>query len=399
MNHLITGLPGNGKTLFAISRVHELFPATLTPAAGEVAREVYYDGIPDLKLPWFKLQDAERWYECPEGSVIVIDEAQRIFPIRSSTQPVPEKCRQFETHRHKGFDIFLITQDAKLLDVHVRRLVGVHFHLERKFGVNASRLLQFEGCGDPSDYHQRQKSVGSVFNFPKKNFALYKSTTLNTHKSYLPKKLLLVPAFIAALALCAWFGVRAMGNIAGMNKPEAEEAAPVPSSVQKVKAIESKPVASAAKPVLSTKDFVDRFRPRLPDLPWSAPLFDAMAVPAVVPIVAGCVDSVKNGCRCYSQQGTLLHSVSGSYCKLYIEHGGFQMFADKVVHGERQEAPKSKPERSARLSQDEQRTPDLPERERSQVEVKNSLPPDEGPPRQKYPPRQEPFKAPISFSK
>lgn len=335
MLHLITGLPGNGKTLLATAKVPELF--------GD--RDVYVHGIPDLKLPWFNLDNPERWYELPDGAVVVIDEAQKIFPVRPSTQPVPTKCSQFETHRHKGFDIVLITQDAKLLDVHVRRLVGVHWHVERKFGVEAARLLQFEGCADPGDYHERQKAVGSVFKFPKKNFGLYRSTTLNTHKSYLPKKLLLVPLFIGLLAICAWFGVRALSNIAGVDKPA--EPSPVSSTMQKVKAIESKPAAAGGdKKPLTLSEFTQRFYPRLPDLPWSAPIFDSMAVPAVMPVVAGCVESREAGCRCYSQQGTLLPTVSQAFCRDYIERGGFQMFSDKAINGEGREVAVAKSERS-----------------------------------------------------
>ncbi|WMU51306.1 hypothetical protein [Pseudomonas aeruginosa] len=47
-------------------------------------RTIYYYGIPDMKLDrlkskWVEFDTPEEWYNLPDGSVIVIDEAQRVF--------------------------------------------------------------------------------------------------------------------------------------------------------------------------------------------------------------------------------------------------------------------------------------------------------------------------------
>jgi len=77
----ITGLPGAGKTLITLARVKEL--------AEKENRQVYYNGITDLKLPWIELDKGEDWYKVPPGSIVVIDEAQRVFRPRGAGAQVP----------------------------------------------------------------------------------------------------------------------------------------------------------------------------------------------------------------------------------------------------------------------------------------------------------------------
>ena len=70
MISLITGLPGNGKTLFALWWIKQ--------KAEKEQREVYYHNIKDLTLPWHPFE-AEKWMELPKGSIIVMDECQFVF--------------------------------------------------------------------------------------------------------------------------------------------------------------------------------------------------------------------------------------------------------------------------------------------------------------------------------
>ena len=82
---LITGQPGNGKSLYTISFVEAKRQAE--------SRPVFYYGIPDLTLPWTQLEDPTKWYECPEKSIIVIDEVQKVMPPRSEERRVGKECR------------------------------------------------------------------------------------------------------------------------------------------------------------------------------------------------------------------------------------------------------------------------------------------------------------------
>ncbi|MFC2415994.1 zonular occludens toxin domain-containing protein [Neisseria elongata] len=66
------------------------------------------------------------------GSLVVIDEAQRPFPIRSAAAKVPPYIEAFATHRPLGLDIVFITQHPSFLDSFVRRLVQRHIHISIK---------------------------------------------------------------------------------------------------------------------------------------------------------------------------------------------------------------------------------------------------------------------------
>ena len=143
MLNLLTAVPGSGKTLFAIKRIAE--------EANRDNRQVYYSGIPltdkgKEQLGWIELEDPAKWYELPAGAVIVIDECQRIFPPRRNGTEIPKHVSMFETHRHHGFDVWLITQAPKLLDTHVREIVNKHYHLRRVFGSQSARLYQWDCC-------------------------------------------------------------------------------------------------------------------------------------------------------------------------------------------------------------------------------------------------------------
>ncbi|MBN0698390.1 zonular occludens toxin, partial [Pseudomonas aeruginosa] len=93
---------------------------------------------PDMKLDrlkskWVEFDTPEEWYNLPDGSVIVIDEAQRVFG-NDGSRARPEKVTRFETHRHQGLDIHLITQHPSLLCTPVRKLVGKHINFIRPYG-------------------------------------------------------------------------------------------------------------------------------------------------------------------------------------------------------------------------------------------------------------------------
>ena len=78
---LVTGLQGNGKTLFTINEVKAL--------AEREGRAVYYHGITDLMLPWTALENPEDWPDVPAGSIVVLDEAQKAYRLRANGSSVP----------------------------------------------------------------------------------------------------------------------------------------------------------------------------------------------------------------------------------------------------------------------------------------------------------------------
>src|SRR5205809_7156589 len=97
---LITGLPGNGKTLYALTWLKAL--------AEKDGRTVFYSGITDCMIPGWVEHEPEKWPELPANSVILIDEVQRVMRPRMHGSAVPAHIAQLETHRHKGVDLVLI---------------------------------------------------------------------------------------------------------------------------------------------------------------------------------------------------------------------------------------------------------------------------------------------------
>src|SRR5690606_40878679 len=100
-------------------------------------------GLPILPAP-------DDWRECPDGSMVIYDEAQQKHLFRATGTPgVPtirgedgrtvedERITSLDTHRHRGFDIVLITQEVGLVHHWAKKFVGCHIHLERTRGARS----------------------------------------------------------------------------------------------------------------------------------------------------------------------------------------------------------------------------------------------------------------------
>lgn len=302
MLFLITGQPGNGKTLYTLGLV-EAFRREQREKLG-LDRAVYQSGIPGLTLDWQGLDDPKSWPSLPDGSIVVIDECQRVFPPRKTGAEVPPHVREFETHRHRGFDVFLITQHPQLLDIAVRKLTGRHYHLRRTFGQEVSTVLQWEEATDPNDRSARGKALTSRFAFPKERYAWYKSAEVHTVKRSLPKKPLFVLAgSVLAIAGLAWFASDRLMAIGEVDPPAVTASDGV--------SVESRKAADVWT--------ADALAPRVPHWAWSAPFYDAAADERTPPRITGCMMvRVDNSitCRCHNGQGAA--QVSGDVCRDFM---------------------------------------------------------------------------------
>lgn len=319
MISLITGLPGAGKTLFALSWVKE--------QAEKDGRPVYYSGIPDLTLPWIE-QDADKWHEIPDGSIMVIDECQRVFRPRGQGAQVPEYVSKLETHRHQGIDIYLVTQHPMLIDANVRRLTERHYHVARRFGMQGATVLQFESCKD----QPLQKMEGAQrmqWRYPKQAFGYYKSAQVHTVKRRIPAAfwvLLAVPVLIGGLGYVLY-------------TRHWEDGALVVSKGQKA-AVPMTPVQSEAgggfgggsgvgnrpKP-LTTAEYLAAYKERIPGLPHTAPRYDEVTKPTVAPVPAGAVE-MRGHCVAFTDQGTRI-VMAQELCRTILAHGFYREFQDK----------------------------------------------------------------------
>lgn len=182
------------------------------PSARLVALEDYlqltetpnFEELSRFCLDWRSFDRPTLWYELPRGAVIVIDECQQWFPPRAPGSKVPLHCSEFETHRHKGYDIHLITQDAKLLDPHVRRLTGRHIHFFNPFTSSRVTRYQADKVFDPDDYFAKKKTQSKIIKRDKSFYGVYWSADQHTHKFKLPLKALLIIPIVIILPLLVW---------------------------------------------------------------------------------------------------------------------------------------------------------------------------------------------------
>ena len=321
MIYLITGLPGAGKTLFTVADVMGM--------AEKENRQVYFSGITDCKVPgWIELEKGEDWYKCPVGSIIIIDECQRVFRPRSAGSNVPEYVSKFETHRHQGLDVFLITQHPLLLDANVRRLVGTHRHYVRAFGAKASNQHEWNQVRENCD-KSRSGSVETFRKYPSHVFNYYKSAELHTHKFRIPPRvffLVLSPFLIGASVyyIYRWWQPRIQGDTI---KQEITNVAPSAGDL-------APPAPSASH--LTRDEYLKQYEPRIEGLAYTAPAYDKVTEPEEAPVPVACLTSERTGCLCYSQQGTKL-AMSQELCNNILEKGFFQPFSLKSQERQREQ--------------------------------------------------------------
>lgn len=332
MIYLTTGQPGAGKTLWTIGFVKAL--------AEKDNRPVYYSGIADLKLPWIELEKPEDWHTVPAGSIIVIDEAQRLFRPRGVGTKVPEYVQALETHRHRGLDLFVITQHPMLIESNVRRLIGTHWHVMRVFGAQRAAVHEFNGLRQEPDKN-REGSVLHQWAYPQALFDSYKSAELHTHKRRIPARVFfLVAAPVLALAL----GYYAWLSIASATTANTE---PSPGALDSVAGEPGRRAGSTGNTPISADEYIQLHQPRVTALAYTAPRYDEINQPVSAPKPASCIKSPSRGCKCFTQQATPL-DVPAAVCEQIVKGGWFDDTQDSIYRppqGSRQQAQPVPPAR------------------------------------------------------
>lgn len=306
MIYLITGVPGSGKTLYAVSTlVKTIADEVVTLKDGhQKKRRLVVDGVKGLLLEHDMMapgvQDADgnvlpgdgegvwNWQDwCRPGDVIFIDEVQRWWRPRGMGTKPPAEIKALETHRHKGVDFVIVTQNPMLLDQNVRRLVGRHLHVRRLFGLNRAVIYDWDGCC--TDVHRTKSATVSYFSYPKSAFALYESSELHTKQRQKIPPWLIIP--VLAVVGAVLVGPKAYGVMQGSmtGKGISSPASPAPAQVA------SGPMRTGI-PGTATAS--------LPLPAASAPIADTPSTSAPeLPIkFAGCV-ATKSSCGCFDTGG------------------------------------------------------------------------------------------------
>lgn len=317
MIYLITGLPGNGKTLYSLWHIRE--------RAKKENRQVYISGVPNLAIPdWNQIDEeqAKDWHSLPDGSIIVIDEAQRIFRPRAGRGEPPPHVANLETHRHKGFDIYLITQHPSLIDQNVRRLSGTHRHIQRTFGLSRAVIHEWGEVHLDCEL-RRTDSSKTVWNYPKDVYSLYKSAELHTHKAQLPKQVWYIVICVAILVALSVFLYQRISARASGDAPGTENKAPAKSPASDLTA-----KSSGRDEPLTTDEYIAALTPRIPNLPHTAPRYDKITEATDAPYPVGCF-TVGDKCKCVTQQGTPFKTTP-DICQNFVRNGFFKDWGTEI---------------------------------------------------------------------
>ena len=328
---LITGQPGNGKTLWTLKTIHE--------RAQREGRPVFYSGIEltdqaPFAGDWTALGDltaavevthgegtTEYRYRLPPNALVVIDEAQRVFRVRSQGAKVPPHVAAMETHRHEGIDFFLLTQSPKLIDTNIRELAGYHVHLVRRSGLASSNVYEWEQVEtNPRDAAAQKNARHSKWSFATEYFAYYKSAEVHTHQRNLPWKQISAAVAAAAVVIAGIaYTVYHVTSGAGVVMEAAE---------------------------VGGQDGVTPMRQAVADNPWNAghraprvsgwertaPLYDELQKAVSQPKVSGCMRLAIDAdvrCKCTSSQGSVL-ALTGRECSRLIEDGWFDETREEI---------------------------------------------------------------------
>ena len=322
---LITGAPGSGKTLLGVSEILR--------EEADKGRLLIVDGVPDLVIEhqpahplaeWTKVvvdpssQDGKKLlFTFPEGALVFIDEAQRVYRPRAAGSRVPPEVAAFETHRHQGLDFVIVTQHPNLIDANVRKLVGRHLHV-RDLGIFGRKVYEWPECGNVEQF--RNAPVQRAHSFDKKAFALYKSSSLHIKpKRGLPKGVLAlavsIPLLLAGVG-AVWFSVSKKLN----PQPKNEVVAVSTQGATSVTATEGHTSKTAT-------DYLAESIPVYPGRPETAPMYAALLEVRNVPRVVGCIDTGKR-CKCVTQQGTEA-GLDNMQCRSWLASPPFDPYTEQ----------------------------------------------------------------------
>lgn len=336
---MVTGGTGDGKTALVVQMMQKEYAGRPLFVMGIQELLIDHHPVPPVKdwteeVPMPEDPSITEWqFRFPENAVIIIDEAQKIFRPRHVSAKVPPEVQAFETHRHEGIDWVLITQDPKLIDSNVRKLVKRHIHIWPT--LLGKYRLEHPKAFDPEDKGEREIAVRSKYSPPKEVFGLYKSARTHTHvKRRIPRYVFMFAFAALAVVVLGYVGYKAISSKMSSQPTANIEALKHPGAVQ------HSPGQPGDK--LSKADYYATLDPRLPGMYHTASRYDEVTKPIDAPWPAACVETQAwNGrparCRCLDQQGNE-YKTSEATCSQIVQNGIFKDWQGKAADAGRPEA-------------------------------------------------------------
>lgn len=317
MIYLITGQPGNGKTLYAMAAMHAEYErnAEAVKAGKEQPRD-FFSNVAGATTeenpkayPWVqRMPEHNDWTKLPKGSYVQYDEAHadgrtpglerygELFPATGKPgESQDPRVRAMSTHRHGGYDLVLITQYPNKIHHQVRTLVGQHVHMNRAMGLTTAGIFKWTRTqADPYDEDARDKAEEEIWQYPKGEYERYFSATLHTasYKFKIPKKVWSGLSMLIVAGLVAWGLYYFL----------------IPKQVREKQAKPPQAEASLLAPAVAASD--DEY-----SIPGTG-MFVSLTAPKVT-AVSGCVDTPR-ACRCFDTEGDLIDQ-SQAECRIIVD--------------------------------------------------------------------------------
>jgi hypothetical protein len=342
----VGGTPGAGKTLWILHflRTEKMFEG----------RPLYVNGVDQFDFDYFgakPLENARDWVDCPDGSVIFIDECHESFPPLKPWAEKPDHYARVADHRHRGIDLVMATQVWQDVDSFLRGRMWRYFYIHRWDGSDAAKVFEYKDYQrDPMSKGNKLKRLSQKeFKYPTDLYEKYHSAEIHTPTVTRPWWHYGIPVMIVIGLIFAGIVGYQITQIGEMAVDEVTEAAGTVGLGQGVPSPRGfRPPGvydGGAERILSASEYVDRLKPRVVDMPWSAPLYDRLTEPKDFPRPQ-CYRIEDTGeCRCFTQQATRLN-ISEPACNHYVDVGWF----DATRDGGRSAFASSRPESGSMLS-------------------------------------------------
>lgn len=337
---MVTGVEGAGKTLFAVQQAD-----LLTREEGGVLYQLNIRGADPVHLPAlpFKLDEMAynedgtpvldpetkdhlpRWATLPPGSVILVDEAHKVWPQRGPGR-APKWIEMLAEGRQFGIRFILLTQAPASVDSFLRDRISRHYHLERKGNMERATVLEFDHCvmWPRTAWQERKDAQIHFWSYPKEYYGWYTSAKVHKFKIRIPWKIWLALAFIPVAIWGAW---NVYSKVAGVINGEDGI---IPSATIGPSAGEGE-VYQVERPRVhgDPEKYLAQFVPVVDHLPWSAPVFQGRKVAAVPGVFCASGGAGENaagewrdsGCGCMTEQGTD-YPMPADMCLAIVAQGG-----------------------------------------------------------------------------
>ena len=304
MLRLITGIPGAGKTLYAVSLLKKAVEENASLPPNE-QRKIYSD-ITGLNMDGIDLPPLD-WRETPPRSLLVYDEAQFHKPFQPTRGlSAFDYIQQLTIHRKTGHEIWYITQDPKRLHNNILDMVEQHHHLDRPYGAKLATIFKFRGVEriTKSEAAKERAESKTLFNYDKKLFSLYQSSQVDDGiKLRLPPKLIFfvsLPILLIAFSAYMFTTDGSEAMLTGGDKKDDTSISNVTSNIPN--AVPAPAVVSSSElPKLSSVEHIE-FQP-------TKVIFEEVAM----------VVSNGNSCIAKDYSGKTL-DISSDECLLFAEN-------------------------------------------------------------------------------